>query len=152
MNEEYMKKFNRHTGKPEMLKLVNDSGEEDEFPIHPLGFEYLPHFLKIASKFKGMKKEETITEEQKEDFIGKFDEETVKCMKIICEGTVRNMYPDIDDATMGRFIAKNFMELIMKIMEVTDFGTKNTEVHKRIEHIRKIKESANAASSETPAA
>ena len=115
---------------------------EEEVTLRPLGVKYLPDLFALIGRFKDAKEEG--------DVIALLDEKTSTLLSKLVMATLKLSYPDEPQAELEAFAMNHLMEIMPVVLEINSFGaTKDREVIKKVEHLRKMQD-ASAKDTGTP--
>lgn len=126
MNEEEIKKWERHIAKPQEFEFEDDDGNKDKFTLKAISIEDIGNLLYVSSK---MIEIQTGNYEHSEDAFKKASDLIMK--------TLRISYPDIPEETLEGFAKKHFFKLLNAIFQINRFESKIAKVDEKIAQIRR---------------
>lgn len=142
-----LSKFDKHMGKPLIVQLKNEDGEEDTFTLYPLGYEYLSDVFsliervaEITPSVKGINLDtdiESLDTAQLKQIFSLFDKDTIGLLGKILVGTMRVSYPDLFKSADGErkanlFITANLFELLSPVLQLNTPRLKDANRMKEI--------------------
>ena len=166
MEQRDIEKFRKHMGLGKTMKIKNQDGTEDEFYFKPLGCQFLPDFMLLATlldysgsqkaELREMKNKVKVGKSTKEELDRKYDLfDDLNSQKMLegnnatlivslVEEMVTNSYPELDDETKKAFILNNFSSLQTVLFELNE-GAKSEvddKVLKKIEQVKAARRNA----------
>ena len=127
MNEEELKRWERHIGKAQEYEFEDNEGNKDKFLLVPLPLEFIGDLLFVS---------DTMNEMAVKGSSSRFDESIKRAEKIILE-TLKLSYPEIPEETLKGFAKKHFVKLIGAILELNHLISKTSKVDERLAQIRR---------------
>ena len=126
MDENELKKWERHIGKPQEFEFEDNEGNKDKFLLKPLPIEFIGDLLYVSNAMLELSqgKDENL------------EKGMAKAQKLIME-TLKSSYPEILEEILLGFAKRHFMDLINAIFEINQFVSKTAKVEERIAQIRR---------------
>lgn len=126
MNEEEIKKWERHIAKPMEFVFEDEEGNKDKFLLKPLTIEDMGDLYYVSTASVELSKG------NRQDL----NEMTERASKLILK-TLRLSYPDIPEETLEGFAKSHFAELTNAIFQVNRFISKTAKVVEKIAEVRR---------------
>lgn len=156
------KKFRKHLGYASEIELDAPDGSKDKFKVSPLDPERLPDLYKSfnifteVTKFSDLmvKKEEELTDEEKENLLGgvlnlfeKLDKETLDRIGNLGLSTLKPNYPNIDDKLLKGLVMKNTFQFLMHLWTENMQTQTKTMDRERMDRLKRLQKRVSDAKS-----
>lgn len=130
-------KYRRHLGKVHKITIG-----DDEFPMKPLGGEYLVKFFKLANQMSKLK-QTTMDGNQKfetSDLLETFTDETVNDIIDLMTVCFKKADEDVPEDVIKQFVSENFWAILPTFVEVNGMkDSKNAKINDRIKNLNRIR-------------
>ena len=142
MNENEIKKFERHIGVGKTISLKSSDGRTDEFYFEPLGVEFLPKMLRLTAiaqpnvEEKKLLKELNYKLKARQITKNQYDVEIMEVQQSmglraiqgdnaelivdLLYAMVKNSYPDLKENILNKFVYNNIQELQNVLFELNE--------------------------------